>query len=142
MQVINGGQTCHTIYEALKENGLGAVPNASVMVRIYQVPAGMDEFVQDITYSTNSQNPVDLRDLHSNDTMQKDLEIGLAGLGWQYKRQRDDRPAGGQVLTSAVVAEAVLSVWREQPHHARFLRRELFGRLYPSLGADKDLKYS
>ena len=133
MQVINGGQTCRTIYEALKENGSGAAPNASVMVRIYQVPAGMDEFVQDITYSTNSQNPVDLRDLHSNDTLQKDLEIGLAGLGWQYKRQRDDRPASGQVLTSAVVAEAVLSVWREQPHHARFLRRELFGRLYETI---------
>lgn len=133
MQVINGGQTCRTIYEALKENGAGAVPNASVMVRIYQVPAGMDEFVQDITYSTNSQNSVDLRDLHFNDTLQKDLEIGLAGLGWQYKRQRDDRPVSGQILTSAAVAEAVLSVWREQPQHARFLRRELFGRLYDTI---------
>ena len=29
-----------------------------------------EEIVQDITYATNSQNPVDLRDLKSNDKIQ------------------------------------------------------------------------
>ena len=133
LQVINGGQTCRTIYEALRDMAPEAIPQAYVMVRIYQTAGEEADFVQNITYATNSQNPVDLRDLRSNDVFQKNLEIGLKDLGWQYKRQRDESVTGSQTLTSAMVAEAVLSVWREQPHHARFLRRELFGRLYETI---------
>ena len=36
-------------------------------------------------------------------------------------------------LTSAVVAEAVLAVWRHRPHQARFRSREHFGALYKTI---------
>jgi len=134
MQIINGGQTCKTIHETLKST----LPEmtgqlAYVMIRIYQMPEENRDFVQDITDATNSQNPVDLRDLRSNDEIQKKLEIGMSDLGYKYKRQREEGGAGPAVLTSLTTAEAVLALWREKPHHAKFRRKEHFGKLYEEI---------
>ncbi|MEZ3485146.1 MAG: AIPR family protein [Lachnospiraceae bacterium] len=38
--------------------------------------------IQDITYATNSQSPVDFRDLKSNDDRQILLEEGVGNLGY------------------------------------------------------------
>ena len=57
----------------------------------------------------------------------------MAELGYTYERQREESPngrTGPHVVTSAAVAAAVLAVWRERPHQAKFRRRELFGKLY------------
>lgn len=139
MQVINGGQTCKTIQETLNKRSL--FPNmvgesAYVMIRIYQLAETQKEFVQDITYATNSQNPVDLRDLRSNDEMQKQLEIGISDLGYIYKRQREEGGSGSNVITSSIVAESALAIWRERPHQAKFRRKEHFGKLYEDIFKD------
>lgn len=126
IQIINGGQTCKTIQQALNSSkqDFSAV---YVLLRLYELADDDQDFVRDITYATNSQNPVDLRDLHSNDEIQKQLEIGIRGLGYTYKRQREEVGGG---ITSTTVAEAVLAIWRNKPHQAKFLRREHFGKLY------------
>ena len=135
IQVINGGQTCKTIQETLNGN----LPNlcgksAYLLIRIYQLDDRREkELVQDITYATNSQNPVDLRDLRSNDEMQKRLELGLSGLGYAYKRQREEGGGGASVIPSSIMAEAVLAIWRERPHQAKFRRKEHFGKLYEDI---------
>ena len=134
MQVINGGQTCKTIQETLN----GSLPNlfgksAYLLIRVYQLADTHKEFVQDITYATNSQNPVDLRDLRSNDEMQKNLELGLSELGYTYRRQREEGDGGLSVITSSTAAEAVLAIWRERPHQAKFRRKEHFGKLYEDI---------
>lgn len=137
MQVINGGQTCKTIQETLKGGLPGRVgESAYVMVRIYQLGETHKDFVQDITYATNSQNPVDLRDLRSNDEIQKQLEIGIADLGYTYKRQREEGGGGSSVITSSTVAESVLAIWRQRPHQAKFRRKEHFGKLYKDIFKD------
>ncbi len=133
MQIINGGQTCKTIYEAIEKNGLEKVGSAAcVMIRVYQLAETDSNIINEITYATNNQNPVDLRDLHSNDNIQKILECGLQGLGYTYKRQRDSS-SGTQIITSPVAAEAVLAIWRECPHQAKFQRRDLFGKFYKKI---------
>lgn len=103
------------------------------MVRIYQLADTDKEFVQDITYATNSQNPVDLRDLRSNDDIQKRLEMGIADLGYTYKCQREEGAGGSGVVTSSIVAESVLAIWRRRPHQAKFRRKEHFGKLYDDI---------
>lgn len=131
MQVINGGQTCKTIHDTLASTIPGMVPDSAyVMIRIYQLAEDNKDFVQDITYATNSQNPVDLRDLRSNDTLQKNLELGMQELGYVYKRQREEGVGGANVIPSSVAAESILAVWREKPHQAKFRHREHFGKLY------------
>ena len=132
MQIINGGQTCKTIAETLTQN-VDAGRSAYVMVRIYQLSDEKENFVRDVTYATNSQNPVDLRDLHSNDEYQKQLEIGIIELGFTYKRYREAGLSGSDAVTSSTVAEAVFAVWRHEPHLARFRRAEHFGKFYDTI---------
>ena len=133
MQVINGGQTCKTIQETLNGELLNMVgESAYVMIRVYQLAATHKEFVQDITYATNSQSPVDLRDLRSNDEKQQQLEIGMLDLGYRYKRKREEG-GGTNVITNSIVAESVLAIWRERPHQAKFRRKEHFGKLYEDI---------
>lgn len=132
-QIINGGQTCKTIQKTLHEHPELAehLTNTCVLLRIYELDEHDDSFVQDITYATNSQNPVELGDLHANDDIQQLLELGAANLGYVYLRKRDDdAPARANAIQAAEVAEATLAVWRLRPHQAKTMRREHFGRLY------------
>lgn len=136
MQIINGGQTCKTIQQTLNNPDIDLFTDYKdtyVMIRVYELADDDQNFVTDITYATNSQNPVDLRDLHSNDSLQKQLEIGVKGLGYTYKRQRDQDASSSDTITSSIVAEAVLGIWREKPHQAKFRRKEHFGKLYEDI---------
>ena len=132
LQIINGGQTCKTIQTTLASlAGAGeGLDNAFVLVRLYQLPSDSADLVRSITYATNSQNPVDLRDLRSNDPRQKSLETAIRDLGFNYRRHRGDASFKNTDISSATAAEAVLSVWRERPHQAKFYGREHFGKLY------------
>jgi hypothetical protein len=137
LQIINGGQTCKTIQQTLNNSDLyPQYEGVYVLVRIYELADDDKEFVRDITYATNSQNPVDLRDLRSNDDIQRKLELGIQDLGYTYKRQREEGYAGSQVVTNSIVAESVLAIWRFSPHQAKFRRREHFGVLYNQIFKD------
>ncbi|NEQ29772.1 MAG: AIPR family protein [Leptolyngbya sp. SIO4C5] len=131
LQIINGDQTCLTISKTLQEpNLLHQNSHAYVLLRLYQLPSDNDDLVQKITYATNSQNPVDLKDLRANDDLQKKLEMDIQQLGFSYRRKRSDLNIRSTDITSGVAAEAVLSVWRAKPHQAKFFSREHFGKLY------------
>lgn len=128
LQIINGGQTCKTIFQTLKENPDIDFSQVYLLIRLYEV--NDDEgIIQDITYATNSQNPVDFRDLKSNDERQVLLEKGAHDLGYLYKRKRDN-VININVIPSTVAAEAVFAVWREKPHLAKYRRNEFFDKYY------------
>ena len=134
MQIINGGQTCKTIQQTLNEPALFAnFSDVYVLLRLYELADEDQDFVRDITYATNSQNSVDLRDLRSNDEVQQQLEIGISNLGFSYKRQREDTSSGSNTITAHIAAEATLAVWRRMPQQAKFRRKEHFGKLYPTI---------
>lgn len=133
LQIINGGQTCKTIQDTLSKlvGATADVSSASVMVRIYELPKDSDDMVRSITYATNSQNPVDLRDLRSNDSKQRGLDAALSQLGYTYHRYRsEDSLRRKKCISSAKAAESVLSVWRYRPYQAKFHGRDHFGSLY------------
>ncbi len=136
LQIINGGQTCKTIQAALSElDGDAAnLDVAFVLVRLYQITeeSGQD-FASTITFTTNSQNPVDLRDLRSNDSIQRQLELSVGELGYVYRRQRGEAGGRSSDITSGTAAEAILSVWRRRPQQARFMAGEHFGKLYEEI---------
>jgi hypothetical protein len=129
LQIINGGQTCMTIYKTLGQMQPDS-EDAYLLLRLYQLPSDNHDLVKRITYATNSQNPVDLRDLRANDERQKRLEIDIGQLGYQYRRKRTDSALKSTDITSGAAAEAILSVWRRRPHQAKFFSREHFGKLY------------
>ncbi|HAN45472.1 MAG TPA: abortive phage resistance protein, partial [Cyanobacteria bacterium UBA8156] len=138
LQIINGGQTCMTIFKTLREpNLLHQNAQAFVLLRLYQLPRENEVLVQRITYATNSQNPVDLKDLRANDERQQRLEMSIQQLGFNYRRKRSDTGTRPTDITSGVAAEAVLSVWVRKPHQAKFFSREHFGKLYDSIFTDQ-----
>ncbi len=133
LQIINGGQTCLTIYRTLKNPTLFSLTSqAYVLIRLYQLPSDNEELIQHITYATNSQNPVELRDLKANDERQKRLETDIGQLGYVYRSKRTDSGSKNDI-TSGVAAEALLAVWRHAPHQAKFFTREHFGKLYETI---------
>ncbi|MBI4904789.1 MAG: AIPR family protein [Acidobacteria bacterium] len=135
LQVINGGQTCKTIQTTLASlagTDVG-LERAFVLVRLYELPSDSVDLVRSITYATNSQNPVDLRDLRSNDAKQKSLETGMADLGYTYRRNRSEGTFKSQDISSATAAEAILAVWRKRPHQVKYYGREHFGKLYDQI---------
>jgi hypothetical protein len=138
LQIINGGQTCMTISKTLQEpNLLYQNSQAYVLLRLYQLPSDNDDLVQKITYATNSQNPVDLKDLRANDERQRRLEMDIQELGFNYRRKRSETGTRSTDITSGVAAEAILSVWQEKPQQAKFFAREHFGKLYDSIFTDQ-----
>jgi hypothetical protein len=139
LQIVNGGQTSKTIQLALKERSGDDFSKTFVLLRLYEISI-QDEIVNKITFATNSQNPVDLTDLHSNDPIQDRLALGLRDLGFEYKRKRDDQVStSADVITSAVAAEAVMAAWRRKPHAAKFRRSRLFSDNYAEIFS-KDLQ--
>jgi len=137
LQVINGGQTCKTIQSICSSLPGSPTPRdiekAFVLVRLYELPGDSMDLVRSITYATNSQNPVDLRDLRSNDTMQKSLETAINQLGFTYHRHRSETSLRSDDISTAIAAVAVLSVWRQRPHQAKFQGGEHFGKLYEQI---------
>ena len=117
LQIINGGQTCRTIWQTMNENPEIDSTDVYVLVRIYELNEDDDEIVNTITYATNHQNPVDLRDLKSNTVQQQNLETAARDLGYVYKRKRDNN-AQTVGIPATVAAEAVLAIWRLSPHLA------------------------
>lgn len=139
LQIVNGGQTSMTIFktmEAMQQNALSLSQDASVLIRIYKLPKDNEDVVLQITQATNSQNPVDLKDLRSNDEKQKKLELSIESLGFAYRRKRVSDVPTRTEITAGVAAEAILAVWRSAPHQAKFFTREHFGKLYDSIFLD------
>ena len=132
LQIVNGGQTARTVQQIAREIG-PEIEEAEVLVRIYELQQDDNELVEAITFATNSQNPVDLRDLKANEPRQEALSTSISGLGYEYRAKREDRAVSPNEFTSAVIAEAVLAIWRHRPHQARFSSREHFGVLYNTI---------
>lgn len=133
LQIVNGGQTARTVQKIMEEIG-SEIDGAEVLVRIYELPPDDDgALVEAITFATNSQNPVDLRDLKANDPRQRTLAASIRELGYAYRLKRSEQAVSSGEFTSATVAEAVLAVWRRRPHQARFRTREHFGVLYDTI---------
>jgi len=136
LQIVNGGQSCMTILktaEELEKNGQTLPAQASVLIRLYELNSDNDDVVLQITHATNSQNPVDLKDLRANDARQQQLEQSIQNLGYSYRRKRMDATTKATDITTGAAAEAVLAIWRKAPHQAKFLTREHFGKLYDTI---------
>jgi hypothetical protein len=134
LQIINGGQTCKTIHQVLKDNSDIDFSDTTVLLRLYSV--GSDEnVIEGITRATNSQNPVDFRDLKSNDEMQRLLEQGAKELGYVYKRKRDNQ-TNTDTIPSSVAAESVFAIWRKKPHWAKYKKSETFNVYYDEIFKD------
>jgi hypothetical protein len=68
VQIVNGGQTSHTLFEAYATDA-DKVSHVLLLVRIYETRHR--DISLKIAESTNSQTPIHSRDLRANDDVQK-----------------------------------------------------------------------
>ena len=135
VQIVNGGQTSNALFEAYKE-APEKVKNALILTRIYETKT--KEISADIAESTNSQTPINTRDLRSNDDVQKKLEESFQDLGLYYERkakQHTDQPKSKRVDALAA-GQAFLAYHLGMPEVAKKDRSRVFSDLYDDVFND------
>ncbi len=137
LQLVNGGQTSRVVESVLASHPPPWGPDepVSVLVRLLQLGPGEDAELlgQEITFANNNQTPVDLKDLHSNDELQKQLELSMHLLGYIYRRHRGILGNAATDINIGLAAEAVLAIWCHEPHHARARVAEDFNKVYDKI---------
>jgi AIPR protein len=87
--IINGLQTVKTIADAVGElnekDNSHFKSNCEILVRLHAQNSVAD--YKDLVKSTNNQNPMKPRNLHSNDPEQKSYEKLFSDFGWFYERK-------------------------------------------------------
>jgi len=115
--IVNGVQTTTSIDKACKKTG--NVEDVKVLIKIFKAP---DVLAEMITESTNSQNPVNKRDLRSNDKVQKLIEDMLKNKGYYYQRKRNqwlELIQKDKVIDNYDFAQRYLSFYLERPMEAQ-----------------------
>lgn len=86
-QIINGAQTTYALYEAYQRGEL----RDDVELLVKAIQSEEREFIENVTLYTNSQNAIRLRDLCSNDEVQrKTQKVLLGSYGYFYERKRGE----------------------------------------------------
>ncbi|MEE4207705.1 MAG: AIPR family protein, partial [Parvularcula sp.] len=136
VQIVNGGQTSNCLFEAWREDP-EKIAEVLLLVRIIETSS--EEIKLSIAESTNSQTPINVRDLKSNDRLQRQLEASFADIGFHYERKKaqhanQDRTTRIDALDSA---QAYLSYGVGLPEVSKKDRGRIFGDLYETVFSDE-----
>ena len=131
-QIVNGGQTIHSLYEAYKNGLREKVGDIYLLLRVYEVKnRGIG---QSIARFTNTQNPVKNRDIMSNDLVQTKLQKDLKNEGWWYEAKkdeyRDQNIENEKKIDAEKLGQAILAFHLEKPGSAKNKKQEVFGDFY------------
>ncbi|MBI2546248.1 AIPR family protein [Candidatus Woesearchaeota archaeon] len=115
--IVNGVQTTTSIEKAFKKTG--NIDDVKILIKIFKAP---DKLAELITESTNSQNPVNKRDLRSNDDVQKLIENMLKDNGYFYQRKRNqwiEISQKDKIIDNYDFAQRYLTFYLERPMDAQ-----------------------
>lgn len=129
VQVVNGGQTLHALFDALQEDHT-KLPSIELLCRIYETKDR--ELSSRIAERTNSQSPVNTRDIHSIDIEQINLEREFEALGLFYERKRaqfEDKPVDLRV-DAEKCGQVYLAFYEGMPLEAKNRKGMIFGSKY------------
>lgn len=112
--IVNGCQSTLSFYENKKHLS----DDVKILMRVIQTGKN-DRLSKDITYFTNNQNAISLKDLKSNDKIQQDLqsEFGRLFPGVLYKIKNGESEAGyQQVIDNDFAAQLITSFYLKEPY--------------------------
>lgn len=143
IQVVNGSQTIHALYDALLED-YAKLENAYILCRIYELKN--PELSARIAQYTNSQNPVNNRDIKSIDYVQLKLEneFKVKGLYYERKKNQYQDKQKSERLDSEKVGQILMSFYNRLPFEAKNNKSLIFADKYEevfneNINADKVL---
>lgn len=135
VQIVNGGQTANALFEAYQDQP-EKLSDVLVLTRIYETRAR--DITAAIAEATNSQTPINTRDLRSNDDVQKKLEEAFRDQGYWYERkakQHHGQPRRKRIDAMSA-GQAFLAYSLGWPEVAKKDRARIFGDLYDSVFND------
>jgi AIPR protein len=116
VSVVNGCQSLLTLYE----NQHALTDELNVLVKAIQVDTAGD-LPDKITYRTNNQNSVDIRDQRSRDPIQRDLQGEVSaqfGGSFGYAIRRGESVPATDVLSNESAAQMLMAVYLGEPWNA------------------------
>jgi len=127
--VVNGCQSMLTFFE----NANNVTDNIFVLTKIIEIPTGAPVSVQDITYWTNNQNAISVRDLKANDLIQRTLQREFDKFFEHkvlYRRQRGhSKERYDEVIERDFAAQLVAAFYLKEPN-ITYVRNRLFTDRY------------
>ena len=135
-QIVNGGQTTHALFEAyLKDKE--KIDNILILLRICETKKNY-RISERISETTNSQTPVNTRDLHANDRIQKKLEDEFKSLGYFYERKKNqyiDEPKNKR-LDNELLGQLSMAYYLDMPSEAKNNKSMVFSEKYDDIFDD------
>jgi len=120
-QIVNWQQTIKTLFDVYKTQSGSENFNILLLVRIYETKWDDSfEVSQKIAEYTNSQNPVKLRDIRSNDEIQKKYSESLKLFGYFYENKKYlhiDKPNNLRI-DAELLGQIILSFYELKPWEA------------------------
>jgi hypothetical protein len=116
VSVVNG---CQSLL-ALFGNRQYISPQLRILVKIVELGESLS-LVDKITYRTNNQNPVNIRDQRSTDPIQRDLQaqvLSKYGTTFGYTIRSGERIIADAVIDNATAAQLIMAVYLGEPWNA------------------------
>ncbi|OGS18806.1 MAG: hypothetical protein A3J83_05745 [Elusimicrobia bacterium RIFOXYA2_FULL_40_6] len=136
IQIVNGGQTIHALYDAFIEN-FSKFDSIDILCRIYET-SNTDLSVK-ISEYTNSQNPVKSRDLRSIDFTQQKLEKEFESMGLFYERKKNqysNKPKQSRI-DAEKVGQVLMAFYIDMPAEAKNEKSMIFAEKYDDIFNDE-----
>lgn len=114
--VVNGCQSLLTLYEHQAK----VSDQLRLLVKVVRVEQDTD-LADKITYRSNNQNPVDIRDQRSTDLIQRDLQAEMKqhyGSLLFFAIREGERPTAPNTLDNKTAAQFLMAIYLEEPWNA------------------------
>jgi hypothetical protein len=136
IQVVNGSQTIHALYEAFSDDPQ-KFEYVDILCRIYETRN--TELSTKIAEYTNSQNPVNSRDIRSIDYVQQKLEQEFLAKGLYYERKKGQyaKVPRSQRIDAERVGQVLLAFFQDMPGEAKNKKAIVFAEKYDDIFNDE-----
>jgi len=135
IQVVNGSQTIHALYDAFRDQP-DKFEEVDILCRIYQTQNPV--LSTQIAEYTNSQNPVNSRDIRSIDIGQQKLEQEFLAMGLFYERknnQYSEKPKDLRI-DAEKTGQVLMALFNNMPSEAKTKKASIFADEYDNIFND------
>lgn len=130
--IINGGQTIATLFEAVEKGDVAddCIEKANILVRIYKTDNTQE--LLEIATATNSQNPIDIVDLKSNDIYQEQVKrfFEQKGVGLLVK-EGEDTLYYDDTINNETLLQIFSALYKGEPALAKVSKKAIFKKYFP-----------
>lgn len=135
-QIVNGAQTCNALFSAYQREP-EKVARILLLVKVFET--NRRDISNRVAIATNSQARINLRDLHSNDEIQKKIEQVFLAASLFYERKKNQHLDKLSIdrVDALKLGQMILSYHVGEPDKAKTESDSIFGHRYSEIFHDR-----